>query len=327
MAMYRHGLRPANTRVRDYNVTVAGQSLARALTNRSSWPALCAQLRAGGLTAALVNQVNTAVGGSVADKWSAYSPATNTTFWYDSVTSSNGPLLTAALAAIGATAGDALVFDLGQTESLYVPDVNSVANFRTAWRKTAEALLATVPSKLIVVPVIGRRSDASAPGVQLVREGQIAEMAALTAGGATVRRFDTYDLSLIDTVHPDQSGYAIYGSRLGRCVRGLYSPPKIAAVTRGAGVLNLALDAAVTSAVGLVVQAAGARLADGTYKFMDVTVTSATTMTAAPVAGAAWSVENVSEFLWPYDKLSRASILTLPRNAAGDPIESCSISL
>ncbi len=325
MAMYRHGLRPANTRARDYDVIVAGQSLARALTNRSSWPALCAQLRAGGLTAALVNQVNTAVGGSVADKWSSNAPATNTTFWYDSVTSSNGPLLTAALAAIGATAGEALVFDLGQTESLYIPSVNSVENFRTAWRKTAEALLAAVPSKLIVVPVVGRRSDA--PGVQLVREGQIAEIAALTAGGATVRRFDTYDLSLIDTVHPDQSGYAVYGSRLGRCVRGLYSPPRIAAVTRGAGVLNLALDAAVTSAIGAVAQAAGARLANGTYKFMDVTVTSATTMTAAPVAGDAWSVDDVSEFLWPYDKLSRASILTLPRNAAGDPIESCKISL
>ena len=323
MSTFIGNYRPANTITKDYNLAVAGQSLAAAFTNRSSFAALDAVLRTGGQTATFINQVNAAVGGSVADKQSSNNPAANTNCWYDTGTSSNQVNLTAAIAKFGATVFNSLVLDLGQTEALYLPDINTKANYKTAMNAILTALRTNVTGPTII-PIVGRRIDyGHAPGIQTVREAQLETVEALAATGGGVRAIDSYDLDLYDDVHPSNASYTIYGNRVGRAILNTYNPPQISAVARtSADLLTVTFSSAVVN-TGEILGLAG-RKADGSYLYLTGTIVSPTSMTVAKPAGSA--LPNLNDFVhlaYPYDALQNVSdISTVLKNSAGDPVRS-----
>jgi hypothetical protein len=336
MSDYISKLRPAETEPRGFNFGVAGQSLARAFTNRSSFIALDTVLRANAPTAALlttafINQVNTAKGGTVADRYSSNNPAGNVDYWYDSQALANGPLLTAALATIGATVLDCLYMNLGQTEALYLPDINSAANYKIALRKTLDALLVTVTGPLIM-SIVGRREAAGHPGIQLVREMQLEVASDLVIAGKTVRLIDDYDLPLVDEVHPSNVGYATLGNRVARAYLNTYAPPAVltAVMQPDNLVVRATLSAPITLPIGSVIPGGGVRLADGAAKFVDGYVISSTVIDFRAEVGAAdQSLLTAVQLMWPYGKLARAedNLAALPHNSAGDPVRSVLLNI
>lgn len=313
-------LEPTRDLVRDYTVITTGQSLADAYTNRASYKGLDAALRAGGLLAAdhYIDLVNTAVGGSLIDKQTlpAYPD-----YWYDTGTNTNGPLLTAALAKIAAayTAGktpQAIIYDHGQTESLYLGTTASRTAVTAAMNAIINALAAAAPGVPIYMQTLVGRENVAANGSQIMREIQLA----VAATNANVDGFiDHYDSKLIDGTHPLNSGYRRAGDRMGKLIDATYSPPQITAAVLAAGKVTLtvgALDLSVTP-VNFTFDFAGVKTASG-YIRARGTIKSATSieLVAHPLSGSA-NLTGATHVCWPLSDYALDHDGAFPVNAAG----------
>lgn len=321
-------LRAADQVPRPFCAIGAGQSLAEAGANRPRYSALTTYLRStSDLTATeFLDWINTASGGSYADKGSA--PVGSTNYWYDVAGVANGPLLTAALSAISTAVGAGktirfLTLNLGQADALAIGrGDNTKANYQTAMTAIVNALAAALPGTTkLYIEVIAGRSEAHAMGTQDVREAQLA----IVAANANVDgMIDGYDVPLEDTVHPTYAGYRIYGERIGKLYKAAYSPPTISAATLSAGKITVtvgAIDLAATP-VNTTFDWAGVKTGAG-YIQARATVKSATSieLAAHPLSGEA-NLNAATHVAWPLADYPILGDGPFPVSAAGLPIKS-----
>lgn len=313
-------LEPTRDLERDYTVISTGQSLADAYANRACYKGLDAALRSAGLLTAghYLDLVNTAVGGSLIDKQTL--PA-HPDYWYDTGTNTNGPLLTAALAKIAAayTAGktpQAIIYDHGQTESLYLGSTASRTAVTAAMNAIINALAAAAPGVPIYLQTLIGRENVAANGSQIMREIQLN----VAATNGNVDGFiDHYDSKLIDGTHPLNAGYRRAGDRMGKMIGAAYAPPAITAAVLAAGKVTLtvgALNLAMTP-VNSTFDFSGVKTSTG-YIRARGTVKSATSieLVAHPLSGAA-NLTGATHVCWPLSDYALDHGGAFPANAAG----------
>jgi hypothetical protein len=329
-------LEPARQLVRDYTFTTAGQSLAESYMARSSYKGLDSALRSAALLADghYLDVVNTAVGGTVADKRSSASPGTNTSYWYDTETSADGPILTDALSTIAAAYGAGkvpkfIIFDLGQADSIHLGlGQNTKANFKAAVSAIVAKLKVAAPSIPVYLQTLAGRDEAASSGIQDVRDAQLE----LLADGVFSGAIDLYDVEFMDTVHPTNDGYRVVGRRMGELVAGLYDPPRVISAVRMNSSLIVAtlskpLNLSVTP-IGTELDYLGGRVAGSLVALLG-TVASATqiNITINRKRSRLINVANVSQIITPVGKNAHRTPGPYAVDAAGNPIKSSTFAV
>lgn len=333
----------------DLVILVGGQSLADFLTYTGAGDAFIAALRTHSDTPdlsgalAFVELVDQATGGSFAVK--AHADAETaltglpTSYWYNIAGSASGPLLTAAVSAIGALSAKPtiIVWDQGQADTAAasgavdgISAATAAADYKTATEAIFSALRSACnPGSPTSVPIfmapLGRRASSSPSlGYEAIRQKQLE----IIAGGTNIHRaLEVYDLDLKDVVHPNRAGRRIYGTRIAETVArislggdDIFAGPSISGVT---------LDNSTTLRVAISVEAGDSLVKPANPYGFRVEQSGS----QVPVASMAWSGNDLlltlaspvttPDLFFPYDFVADFDpAKTITGSVSGKPLQS-----
>lgn len=318
-----------------FTLGIFGQSFAKMLTEGPGLAALTNEFDRAGYD---LNIVSHTADGSAAIQENAI-PSTN--YWWHYANNAAGPQMTSALAVIAAAPvkPTAFIWAQGQQDS-YSTDPTSFPRFQYAtysriFPTLKSACNPTYPNSVgIVTDIIGRRIiPGSVPGIQSVREAQIANIAA----GYCVFGFDTFDLPLLgedplttseeDNSHPDTRGAALMGFRAAQRI--LYSLLKPYRMPPAIGTLSRNGNAVVVPIVPFGASFShpsspshwAIRDATGVLQGGDLSFSwSGDTLTITPSR----TLDSGARLLYPYGELSTLDRAGLIYDTVGNPLRSVS---
>lgn len=232
----------------DIAVIGGGQSLVRGYFNSNESNSSAGKLKLRQVAGVnhpdrVVTFVDGARGGSAATKTS--DPVD---YWWDLTNNIRGPCLQTLYNNVSAAGmiPTAILFELGETDSAYIPSLTSRAQFKAAMQAIFNDMRQSFGPVPIILQRIGRRTASTNPGgIQAVREVQqeLINENPWVHDGAEV-----YDLTLYDSVHPNDAGFVTLGERNGRIAARIFGAdlpgtdgPRLVSATRSGTTVSVTL--------------------------------------------------------------------------------------
>lgn len=209
-----------------------------------------------------------AVGGTAMLKASAQAsgdPASAARYFYDEASGADGPTLAALLPKLAKWANGrtvlGVIWDQGQADNGYVTTSARAATYATGLDHVLQRLMAVSGARTTYIEALGDRSfyKASLNGgmdlMHAIQQQFVADHA--YARLATT----TYDLPLMDSVHPTVAGSTIAAQRMADAIAtGVFSPVARRAITAASGSVFVEIGMAETQALSAPASTAAFRL-------------------------------------------------------------------